>query len=228
MSEVFLRQLGLVNQKALNKLGVTVVGCGSIGSFTAITLSKLGVGELALFDNHNVKLHNVSNQFFGLNYLGCNKAEVTKELCCLYGANNERILVYPFKFKDHQIKTEVVLASVDNIESRERIFEQAVKSDKCKLYIDVRMLADNLKVFTVNLTENKHIEQFKEDFLTDIKNQQARCTERTVIYNVLMCASLICNLIKKHVNSETLPYHVAYGFKDNIQIVDKEVFKNAL
>jgi len=222
----FLRQRDLINMKRLKRLSCTVVGCGSIGSFTAITLSKMGLGKLVLFDHDNVEQHNLSNQFFAHNTIDLNKAEVTKAYCEMFQAEEQPIIVMPIKFNGHKINTNVVLASTDNMESRLKVFESALKSKECKLYIDVRMLGDNLKVFTVDLTEKERAKRFREDFLTDIKNQLAPCTATTIIYNVLMCSSLICNLIKKHVNKEPLPFHIAYGFNENYQIVDKEVFKN--
>lgn len=226
----FLRQRDLINMKRLKRLSCTVVGCGSIGSFTAITLSKMGIGKLVLFDNDVVNCHNISNQFYEMSVLGVNKAEETKRLCRKFSSfinpDEQAIIVKPINFNGHKVKTNVVLASTDNMESRLKVFESALKSKECKLYIDVRMLGDNLKVFTVDLTDKERAKRFREDFLTDIKNQLAPCTATTIIYNVLMCSSLICNLIKKHVNKEPLPFHIAYGFNENYQIVDKEVFKN--
>jgi len=223
----FLRQRDLINMKRLKRLSCTVVGCGAIGSFTALTLSKMGIGKLVLYDHDDIEQHNISNQFFSLLHLDRNKAEVTRDLCYKFHPSNQSIIVKPMKFNGDKIKTNVVIASTDNIESRLNVFDSALKkSEECKLYIDVRMLANNLKVFSVDLTNKEKTKQFREDFLIDIKNQLAPCTARTIIYNVLMCASLICNLIKKHVNKESLPFHIAYGFNENYQIVDKEVFKN--
>jgi len=218
----FLRQSDIIDTELLNNLSMSIIGCRSIGSFSALTLTKLGVGTLVLYDMDKVEPHNVSNQFFVLDDLDTYKAEATLNHCQHYKANTEQqIISVNDKFTNQQIKTELVLASVDNIEGRHNIFNMANQSPECKLYLDARMLADNLKIFTVDLTNDNDVLSFYKEFIEDVENQIAPCTRRTIIYNVLMCASLIGSIVKKYVEREPLPLHVAYCFSNNYQIVDK-------
>lgn len=234
MSEpLFLRQQRLVNQKRLKELTLTIVGCGSVGSFTALTVSKLGVKNLVLFDKDNVEPHNITNQFFCMKHLRKNKAQVTKELCEQFTPQKQDIRVFPFIFdKKTEVYTEVIIASTDSIESRKIIFENSLKSKFCKLYIDVRMLANDLNVFCIPFIStmskehqdknDKLVEQFREDYIKDVTNQKAPCTARTIIYNVLMCASLLTNMISKYVNNEELPYVLGYNFKKHIHLIGEK------
>ena len=60
----FLRQQDLCPVQALQDLHVTMVGCGAVGSFTALALSKMGVGSMTLYDPDTVEVHNLPVQMF--------------------------------------------------------------------------------------------------------------------------------------------------------------------
>jgi len=219
MDNPFLRQLDLINQRQLGRLSLTIVGCDSIGSFTALALSKMGLGKLVLYDMDKIEDHNISTQFFTHLQKGENKAKLTEKMCYMF-SSIMNVWNHPYKFENEEIKTDIVLASTDNIEGRQAVFMSALKSDKCKLYIDVRMQGNNLKVFTVNLENEEEINSFVNDFLLDVENKLGSCTARTIIYNVLMCASLISDIVKRYASYEPLPKHIAFSFKDYYQIVD--------
>ena len=215
----YLRQLELVNQERLGELGLTVVGCGVVGSLTALACVKLGVGNLVLYDSDKVEIHNLSNQLYTKEDLDHNKAIACYEHLKHHTTDNQRILTYNQAFKEQAITTEIVLASVDTIEARETILKQAIVSEVCKLYIDSRMLANNLTVFTVDLTNNQDIEAFYKDFIEDITNQEARCSARSVCYNGFMCASLVTSLIAKYANKQPLPLQLGYCFTNNYHLL---------
>jgi len=216
---LFLRQTDLVNQNRLFKLGCTIVGCGAGGSFTALTLTKLGVGKLVLYDMDVVEPQNIANQFFRLSDLGKNKALITKEICEAYKTNNQHIEAHPERFVNQPVKTDIVLALTDTIEARQDVFKQAVASSKCLLYIDARMLANDWQIYTVNTKDYEQVLTFWKDYLEDLRNQRQPCTASAIIYNVLGEVSHIVNTVKRFVNEE--PYRLlhAYNYIDNYQVL---------
>ena len=217
--EQYLRQLNLVDQHRLSELGLTVVGCGAIGSFTALACVKLGLGQLVLFDYDKVETHNLSNQFYTSQDLHVNKALALFEHLKHHLTPEQTVLPHNTKFDKQPLETELVLASVDTIEARETIFKQALTSEVCKLYIDPRMLGNNLTVFTVDLTNNQDIEAFYKDFIEDVKNQRGRCSARSVCYNGFMVASLVTSHIAKYVNKQPLPLQLGYCFVNNYHLL---------
>ena len=73
------RQLSLIPTEVLDKR-ITIVGCGAIGSFLALSLAKMGATNLCLYDFDEVSIVNMSNQFFRYSDIGKNKALALREL----------------------------------------------------------------------------------------------------------------------------------------------------
>ncbi len=66
MSENWLeREITLIGEEAVNKLGnssVTVFGIGGVGSFTVEALARAGVGSLSLIDGDRISVTNINRQ----------------------------------------------------------------------------------------------------------------------------------------------------------------------
>ena len=223
MENPFLRQEDLVNQHALERLGVTVVGFGSIGSFTALTLAKMGIKNFVVYDFDTVELHNISNQFFSKKHVGYNKATVADNILKEFGSQDLNLTVKPFKFDREKLTTEIVLASADDMKARRNIFRCAIMSKKPKLFLDVRMGGKQLTVFAVDLTNPKECDEFYEKYLLDVENQEIRCTAKTIIFNVLMCSSLLSSFVADYANHKVLPKQFRYSFNEYYQILKKRM-----
>jgi tRNA A37 threonylcarbamoyladenosine dehydratase len=52
---------------------VTLIGAGGIGAITAITLAKMGVGQLHIFDSDDVEEINIATQFHQVSDVGKSK-----------------------------------------------------------------------------------------------------------------------------------------------------------
>src|SRR5207244_2270936 len=70
----FWRQLDLLPLERLD-VPVTVIGAGAVGSFVTLTLAKMGLRDLTVFDDDVVDVHNLPNQFYRLTDLGRPKVE---------------------------------------------------------------------------------------------------------------------------------------------------------
>ena len=68
--KVFTRQTGILHPEIAAKTRVCIVGCGGIGSWTALFLAKLGIAGFELYDEDLVELHNLPNQLFRHKHLG--------------------------------------------------------------------------------------------------------------------------------------------------------------
>ena len=85
MNDQFLRTAMMLGDSALERLQhchVMVFGLGGVGSYTAETLCRAGVGELTLVDPDTVGLTNLNRQLYALHStLGRPKAEAAAERC---------------------------------------------------------------------------------------------------------------------------------------------------
>lgn len=110
---------------------VVICGCGALGGHTAVHLAKMGLRQLVLIDNDEVREHNLGTQPFRLQDLGgkkalilandlyrltgtCRATPVTKRLT---SQNAERLLK----------GAAVVLDAFDNYESRRAVQEVCLK-----------------------------------------------------------------------------------------------------
>jgi molybdopterin-synthase adenylyltransferase len=80
----FIRQRDVLPPDKLAKLAISVIGCGAVGSFTVLTLAKMGITDITVYDGDKVEEHNLPNQWYKLDHLGMNK---TDALLCWFSGN---------------------------------------------------------------------------------------------------------------------------------------------
>ena len=211
----FLRQQSLINQAKLRELRVAIIGCGSIGSFTALTLTKMGVQHLTLWDNDVVDLHNLSNQFYAKEALEAPKVVAVAQECQRYTPTEVDVEIFNEFYSGQNLdKFDIVIALTDNIEGRRAAFEASKASIGAKLFIDGRMGAETLRTFCLDPKNQADCEKYFKDYIDGVVNEELPCTARTIIYNVQMVASLISSFVKKHVQGEATPFQVIFSFTD--------------
>ena len=124
MSKRFSRQskIGWWNQRKLSNTNVMIVGCGGIGSWTALQLCFLGVRKITLVDMDTVEESNLNRQFFYEKEVGSFKTEALASK--IYAINKKiKVEIYsnPVEKLNNQIykNTNFVFDCLDNIKTRE-------------------------------------------------------------------------------------------------------------
>jgi molybdopterin/thiamine biosynthesis adenylyltransferase len=203
-----------VNQAKLAELRIAIVGTGSIGSYTAQALTKMGVGHFQLWDNDLVELHNLSNQFFTKDSLEIPKVVAAEKECQRIAPSNVDIDIRNEFYSGQDLDFDVVIALTDNIEGRKASFEAAKRSERCKLFIDGRMGAELFRGFAFNPHSAADADKYYKDYIDGVSNEELPCTARTIIYNVLLASSAIASFVKKFVQGETMPFMLIFNFGD--------------
>lgn len=222
----FARQRGLVSPDKLAQISVAIIGTGSGGSFVALALTKMGVKKLILFDHDVVELHNVSNQYFTREYIGESKVLATAEECKRHSPERDlSILPRQEFYKNQPLDAHIVIALTDNIEGRAAAFEVAKQSPVTEFFIDGRMGGELLRIFALNPKDVSLRNKYQDHFLDGVKNSEEPCTARTIIYNVLMAASLISSYVKKWVVGEEMPFEFSFDIKSMNQVKSGENMK---
>ena len=72
------RQLDILDPKSMD-VPVTIIGAGATGSFTALSLAKMGIRNITIYDFDTVEEHNLPNQFYRQCDLGKRKVEALRE-----------------------------------------------------------------------------------------------------------------------------------------------------
>lgn len=210
----YMRQIGLINIEEFVDNHILIVGCGAIGSFTAISLAKMGLKEFTLVDFDTVEEHNLPNQFFTRGNINQNKAFVTANNMHSFNTDCWPARIdKPFNSKMRH-GSHIVISCVDNMKTRKQIFNNA-KRNNVQLFIDARMAGLQGQIYTVDMSKKSQIKTYEKSLFTDDEAQQVRCTDRSIIFTVLGVASFICNQIVKAFNEEELSNYIVLDYKAN-------------
>ncbi len=211
----FLRQQSLINQEKLSQLRICIVGTGAIGSFTALSLTKMGVTHLTLWDKDLVETHNVSNQFFNKESFGEPKVVAVAKECSRYTPTSIDIAVYNEFYQGQPLENfDIIIALTDNIEGRKACFTAAQKSERCQLYIDGRMGAEIFRSLAFAPRNADAAKDYSDNYIDGVVNEVLPCTARTIIYNVQLASAMIASFVKRFVQQESIPFELIFNFKD--------------
>lgn len=198
----YTRQSSIINIEDVKDNGITIVGCGAIGSFIAISLAKMGMANFVLWDNDTIEAHNLPNQFYKEEDIGKYKtyalAKNMKEF------NSDADISSFGKFDSQIPRTPIVISCVDKMDVRKKIFEGCKRNKMVQLYIDTRMGGLQGQVYTVDMGKKNEIDAYEKTLFGNNEAVRLRCTERSIIFTVLGISAIVCNQIKKAFNNEEM------------------------
>ena len=214
----FKRQLGIFNPEDFKDKKVTVIGTGSVGSFVVLTLSKMGIKNIEVWDDDIIEEHNLSNQFYPNASVGMLKVEALKDM--IREMTGEILTVNKDRFEWGRILgyPDIVISAVDSIVARREIWKSILNNLNVKLYIDARMGGELMRIFTVRGQEDY---SFYENSLKE-EGIQLPCTERTIIYNVTIISGLVALIIKKFLKGEELYKEVMFDLRNMLLTVTRD------
>ena len=176
--ERFKRQLDILPPDKLAALEVTVIGCGAVGSFTCLTLAKMGVTNITVYDGDNVEEHNLPCQMFSDEHVGENKADAMYFTCWHFGGIDLKAI--PHHYTREPLKG-IVICCVDTMDTRLQIWRE-IRKFKPDLYIDARMGAEVGKVLVVRPADPASCRKYEEALYPSSEAFQAPCTAKATMY----------------------------------------------
>lgn len=197
-----IRQRDLVSLTKLSSSSVDIIGVGSVGSFAALALGKLGVGKIRVFDEQGVGLENIPVQFYKNKHADESpfKVDALEEILDEFTKTKYKGIN---KFYTNQKLSETVILCTDNMEnSRWKVFEQFKKQPQCHHLIDSRMGAEMMLLYTIRSKSKSDLAFYGDTLHTDAEASELPCTGRTIIYNVLVLAGLIGRAYKSIIRNE--------------------------
>ena len=208
----YTRQLGILDPKHIQKSRVTLIGSGAVGSFTALSLAKMGVKELTVYDHDGVTEHNLPNQFFRKQDLRHYKVHALGSI--LEDFSDCKVIAINRIYTGQSLSDTTIVAT-DTMESRQLVWERFKKQPSAKIFIEARMGAELGRVYTTVKKNGKlskeDITFYEKHWYPDSKVKALPCTARTIIYNVLMLSSLICRSYKGIVSGEKIPRELIFN-----------------
>jgi molybdopterin/thiamine biosynthesis adenylyltransferase len=212
MENRFIRQQELINQEKLSALSVTIIGCGAVGSFTALSLAKMGIRQITLIDHDEVDSVNLPNQFFREEDLDRKKVVACSEILQLFDSEVQ-VFPQPRSFIKGKLESDIVIASVDSMDVRKRIWEAVSSQRRVKLLIDPRMAAHVIQVYSAIPGDPSSTMAYESTLITEAQSLPDRCTARSVIYTVLPLAALICRQVASFANGDWIEPAITFDLK---------------
>ncbi len=108
--------------KKIKKSKVAIAGLGGLGSNIAVSLARIGIGKLLLFDFDVVEPSNLNRQQYFVKHIGMNKTDAIKDI--IYQCNpfvdvyTENIFVDKNNIKDIFEDAEIIVEAFDNPKSK--------------------------------------------------------------------------------------------------------------
>ena len=141
----FLRQQDIVDPRKLATANVTIIGCGAVGSFTALTLAKMGIGSITVFDPDSVEEHNIPNQFYRLDDIGRKKVDT---ISAIIGEFEKTQIIAKPRLYSKQPLDGIVISAVDSMDARKKIWDGIVSQKGVALYLDSRMASQVIQLYS--------------------------------------------------------------------------------
>ena len=177
----------------------------------------MGVGSIEIFDEDGVTEHNLPNQFYRKKDLDSFKVEALKDI--IEDFSDTKVKIHK-KFYTKEKLNEMVITCTDSLESRKIVWNQFLKQSKTKHFIDGRMGGELAHIFIIKSKDRKLIKFYEKTF--KVNPVDLPCSERSIIYCVMMISSLICRAVKGIVKKErNFPKELIFGLTNMIYMDTK-------
>lgn len=199
---------------------ISIGGAGSIGSWTALLLSRTGGHAIYVYDDDTIEAVNLAGQFYRQSDVGLSKVDSLHSL--IYDLSGTSISNLRARITDSTTLngTPVCISAFDNMEARKTMFEEwkrcwiPVRRGYNPLFIDGRMNAENFQVFFV--TPDK-VNLYEKHLFDDSEVADLPCSYKYTSHTAAMIASVIVNGFTNWIANEKiggdfreLPFKVTY------------------
>lgn len=198
---------------------IMMIGVGGIGSWTALSLSRI-MHKLYLVDDDMVDETNVQGgQMYRQSDIGHYKVQAVQQICRDFGCVNS-ISCLATKWDEGLGMTDICITGLDNMAARKQIYEawkQRVNSSnaasKC-LFIDGRMAGELYEIFTLQGDKPEQFEEYEKWLFEDSEVEDLDCTMKQTTFVAMGIASAItstlCNFLankKSEMEYKEVPFH---------------------
>jgi hypothetical protein len=127
---------------------VTLLGAGSVGSWCALLLAKIGVTDIRVYDEDSVGSHNVPMSLYGIDDVGKHKVDALHER--ILRDTGIAITAHARMYEGESLANTSVIAAVDTMAARRLAWKQAKDRASVDLFCDTRLDAAFIDVLAVD------------------------------------------------------------------------------
>jgi len=203
----YRRQVGLIDPANLT-FPILLAGVGTVGSWTAVALDKIGCTNVKYFDPDTVENANVGCQLYS-------SKDVGKFKIIALGEKIENPGTFsPYRieeYKDTLPEFSLIINAVDSMDTRKFLFDNLQPHQRL---IDGRMAGNAIEIYTANGADKKSMEYYGKTLFSSKKARPIPCGMKAVAYNGFVCAGLIADLVSKIANKEEIPSEILVDLKN--------------
>lgn len=187
------RQTTILNPDNIT-VPVHIIGVGATGGWVALSLAKMGIKDIRLYDFDTVDEHNIPNQIYRTCDIGKSKALACKEIINQSTDDTQEISAFDIKLTGENIREYItdgyILCFVDSIAVRKEIFDNIVYKPDILCFIETRIGTDCFRVYMIDPSMVSHNEGYIETLPEEENTEESFCgTRQTIIGTAMMAAS---------------------------------------
>ena len=210
------RHIGVFN--AAN-YSVALIGAGGIGTLTGITLAKMGVGSLSIYDDDQVDPINLATQFYRLSDVGKDKVSALSEAISEYASLVSQTQNFKVDQSTVLESAHIVISAVDRIDARQDIWE-AVQQSNPLWYLDARMSVEHFQLFVVDMSNRDWYTAALSDQDDNLIPNEP-CTSKATIYTACIAAGQVGAAVRRIITGAQIPGVISHDIFRNVLIGEK-------
>lgn len=181
----FLRHSGSFSPVALTSV-INIIGCGAIGSTTAMVAARMGWSKFQLWDSDEVEDFNLPNQAFFPRHIGVPKVLALKELLQEFNPDIQVEVHQRYFVSDDDcsaLEGPVVIAT-DSMKSRADITKAFSFNPKVPVVLEARLGFDYGEIHVIDPLDAEQIKGWKSTLRGDDEIPDGPC-------NLRICPTLV-------------------------------------
>ena len=145
---------------------IDIIGVGATGSKIALSLAKLGVRNLHVWDDDIVEPHNLANQVYLRPDLGMPKTKAVRFM--IQRASDVAVNPHGHWLPEHaRMLGDVVFCMVDSMAVRRQVFESMRHHLRTSLVVDSRMGVDTAQLLTYRPRDEVSMRAYEATLFSD-------------------------------------------------------------
>ena len=227
----FSRQVNIFKPEEF-KTPINVIGVGATGSWIALSLAKMGIENLFIYDFDEVGMHNLPNQCFTLRDINNNKAKSMRNLINLF--TGYKIKARDVKVEGGDVLQGIVFVLTDTMKSRQEIYYKSIKNNpNIDLMIETRMDLRGGRIYVIDPKDREQTKLYEETLYGDSESEVSACgVSQTVLPSALGITSHAIWKFLNFVNDEEIINETILDFGNEIVMTNtwkkKEKIKNKI
>ena len=211
----FSRQVNIFKPEEF-KTPIHIIGVGATGSWIALSLAKMGIENLFIYDFDEVGMHNLPNQCFTLRDINNNKAKSMRNLINLF--TGYKIKARDVKVEGGDVLQGIVFVLTDTMKSRQEIYYKSIKNNpNIDLMIETRMDLRGGRIYVIDPKNREQTKLYEETLYGDNESEVSACgVSQTVLPSALGITSHAIWKFLNFVNDEEIINETILDFGNEI------------